>query len=288
MIFTVFAALTLAPLGQDTLHSRQGVHYTIEARLDERAEQLHARARLRYTNRAPQALDTLWFHQHLNAFRPNSAWARRELEYGQRRFQDLGREDHAFERFTAVTVNGTPVVPVYPGAPDSTVVAIPLPATLASGSSVEVVMDWSARPSTTPRRQGRAGRHYDFAQWYPRIAVFEHGEWQTQPLLPQGEFYGEFGTYDVTLEVASDQVIGSVGVPVSGEPGWRPTAASAAPMLQRDAYEQRDPEPLGFLDPEARQGNRQVRWLAEDVHHFAWSVDPDFVVRERLRRTQRR
>ena len=26
-----------------------------------------------------------------------------------------------------------------------------------------------ARPSALPRRQGRRGRHYDFAQWFPKI-----------------------------------------------------------------------------------------------------------------------
>lgn len=31
-------------------------------------------------------------------FRPNSAWARRDLESGSRRFQDLGADDHAFVR----------------------------------------------------------------------------------------------------------------------------------------------------------------------------------------------
>src|SRR5690606_31279869 len=134
----------------------------IEASLDEETDVLTGRARLKYVNRSEERLDTLWFHQHLNAFRPSSAWARRELEYGQRRFQDLGPDDHAFERFTAVTVDGRASSPVYPGAPDSTVVGIPLPAPLNPGDSVTVVMDWQARLSTTPRRQGRLGRHFDF------------------------------------------------------------------------------------------------------------------------------
>ena len=77
---------------------------------------LHGRARLRYTNRSPATLDTLWLHQHLNAFRPNSAWARRELEFGERRFQDLGpARATAFERFTAVSVGGAPGPPRLPG-----------------------------------------------------------------------------------------------------------------------------------------------------------------------------
>jgi CRP-like cAMP-binding protein len=277
-------AVTAALLGfapalaaQETAYFQQGVDYRIEARLDEETDVLHGRARLRYTNRSPRALDTLFIHQHLNAFRPNSAWARRELEYGERRFTALGPAEHAFERFTAVTVDGAAVRPAYPGAPDSTVAAIALPRPLAPGASVTVVMDWDARLSTLPRRQGRRGRHYDFAQWYPRIAVYDRTGWAYQALLPQGEFYGEFARYDITLDVAADQVIGATGVAVEGDPGYQERVAATGypPPPAADA--------LGFFTGEAESGRKRVRFFADSVHHFAWSADPayihDFVVR---------
>ena len=91
---------------------------------------------------------------------------------------------------------------------------------LAIGT-VTLRLDWTARLATVPRRQGRMGRHFDWAHWYPRIAAFKNGRWETQALLPQGEFFGEFGSYDVTLEVADDQVLGATGVPVEGDPGLR-------------------------------------------------------------------
>jgi hypothetical protein len=273
------AAPVQAAVVPDTTWIQQRVDYRIEARLDEAAELLHGRLRLVYSNNAPVALDTLWFHLHLNAFRPDSDWARRELEYGVRRFQDLGPDEHAFERVHSVTVGGVAVTPLYPGAPDSTVMAVPLPRPLVSGGSVTVHMQWDARPSTLPRRQGRRGRHYDFAQWYPRIAVHDRGGWQVQPLMPQGEFYGEFGRYDVTLDLASDQVTGATGVPVSGDPGWAGAAAvqGTAPRHRRDAYAPRTAERLGLLPGAPASGRKHVRWRAEDVHHFAWSTSPDYI-----------
>lgn len=278
VIAIAIGLLSFAAPAQDTARFQQEVEYRIEARLDEETDVLTGRARLVYTNRSSASLDTLWFHQHLNAFRPNSAWARRELELGNRRFQDLRRDEHAYERLTAVTVDERNVSPVYPGAPDSTVVAIPLAAPIPPGGSVTVLLDWTARPSTLPRRQGRRGRHYDFAQWYPRIAVYDRGGWQVQPLLPQGEFYGEFGSYDVTLDLAADQVVGSTGVPVEGDPGWAGAAAGGTtPDLQRDAYAAEPAEPLGLIGAAAEAGRKHVRWRAEDVHHFAWSVDPEYI-----------
>lgn len=276
------AALTLAaPAAAQTArpYFQQGVDYRIEARLDEDTDVLHGRARLRYVNRSPDRIDTIYVHQHLNAFRPNSAWARRELEYGERRFTDLGPNDHAFERFTSVTVDGQAVRAAYPGAPDSTVAAIPLARPLAPGDSATLVMDWDARLSTLPRRQGRAGRHFDFAQWYPRVAVYDRTGWAVQALLPQGEFYGEFARYDVTLDLPPDQVIGSTGVAVEGDPGYR----------EREESERVTASPassLGLLTGDAGQGRKRVRFVADSVHHFAWSIDPayrhDFVSRRVL------
>ncbi|HEX5724813.1 MAG TPA: M1 family metallopeptidase [Longimicrobiaceae bacterium] len=269
MISLLLALATAAP--QDTGYFQQGVDYRIEARLDDQAGVLHGRARLRYTNHSRTPLDSLYVHQHLNAFRPNSAWARRELTLGNRRFQDLGPADHAYERFTRVQVDGRDVRPAYPGAPDSTVAVIPLAAPLRPGASVTVTMDWEARPSTLPRRQGRRGRHLDWAQWYPRIAVFDHTGWAVQPLLPQGEFYGEFAAYDVLLDVAADQVIGATGVAVEGNPGWEVSD------FERRYYPARPFEPLGLLDAAAGAGRKRVRFRADSVHHFAWSADPRFV-----------
>ena len=43
----------------------------------------------------------------------------------------------------------------------------------APGASMTVAMEWDARPSTLPRRQARAGRRFDFAQWYPKVVVYD-------------------------------------------------------------------------------------------------------------------
>ena len=80
--------------------------------------------------------------------------------------------------------------------------------------------DWDARLSTVARRQGRQGRHYDFAQWYPKVVVYDQYGWEEHPLVPAGEFYGEFGNFRVQLDVPEDQVLGATGVPVCGDPGW--------------------------------------------------------------------
>jgi hypothetical protein len=275
---TSWLILAAAVATQQVPEFHQGVQYTIEAVLDTSTHVLRARERIRYLNKSPQRIDTLWFHLHLNAFRPNSAWAQRELQFGNRRFQDLGPNDHAYERVSSVRVGLNKVTPIYPHAPDSTVMAIPMPEPLNPIHSISIDIDWEARLSTLPRRQGRDGNHYDFAQWYPRIAVLDRGGWQVQPLLPQGEFYGEFATYDVTLALPKDYVVGATGVPMSGDPGWEAANIDKTrePNYKRDVYGGKAVEPLQFFTRANTNNLKRIRWRAENVHHFAWTTNPQY------------
>ena len=257
---------------------QQEVRYAIEATQDDASAILRGRARLSYRNNAPESLDRLYFHQYLNAFRPNSAWAAYDLRFDNRTFQDLGPDEHAFERITSFVIDGQRVAPVYPLSPDSTVFYVQLPRPLSSGASVEAVIDWTARLATEPRRQGRSGRHFNWAHWYPRIAVYGADGWEYRAHIRPGELNGTFGTYDVALELPADQVLGATGVPVDGDPGWEGAAVpESGPVVYRRDYYGTTPSPqLGLLGDRPASGRKRVRWHAENVHNFAWSTSPDY------------
>ncbi len=260
--------------GDTTGYWQQRADYTVIASLDDARGVVSAQGTLRYTNNSPDTLRELWMHQHLNAFRPGSRWSATDVREGRVRFQQLAEPNLAYERFTrAPRVNGQPLRVTYPLSPDSTVVHVQLSRPLPPGQNVSVELAWEARASTLPRRQGRRGRSVDMAQWYPKVAVYDRHGWKPNALVPAGEFYGEFGTFDVSLIVADDQVIGSTGVPVGGDPGWaRVAAPGQTPMLHANAYSNVPEGPMIKLSA----GQRMVRFYARDVHHFAWSASPGF------------
>lgn len=270
-----FRGATSPPSGDTVGYWQQHVHYEIVAKLDEAQTKLESEAVLTYTNNSPDTLREMFVHQYLNAFRPGSKWSARDAHENRVRFQDLSEPDFGYERFTqAPTVDGTPVIVDYPGAPDSTVAHFRLPRPLAPHDSIRVHFAWDARPSTVTRRQGRRGRTYDFAQWFPKVAVYDRAGWEPNALQPAGELYGEYGTYDVTMIVRDDQVIASTGVPVSGDPGWARVSRNGPPRLGAGAYAQL---PGRTLRADAPAGFRAVRFVANDVHHFAWSASPDYL-----------
>jgi len=262
------------PSGDTVGYWQQHVHYRIVARLDEAATRLHSRGELVYVNNSPDTLKEMYFHQYLNAFRPGSKWSAVDEREGRVRFQNLKDPDYGYERFTTPpTVDGSAVFIDYPGAPDSTVVHFRLPRPLPPHDSIRIAFEWDARPSTVPRRQAHRGRTWDFAQWYPKVAVYDRAGWEPNALVPAGELYGEYGTYDVTMIVADDQVLVSTGIPVAGDPGWERVKKGGDLRLGRDAYGSDTTLPPNLEVP---SGSRAVRFVAENVHHFAWSASPDY------------
>ena len=270
------ASFLLLLLARDTTgYWQQQVSYRITASLDEPTGVLTGRERISYVNRSSATLRDFYVHQYLNAFRPGSRWAAADSAEGRDRFQHLGDPDYAFERITAATLAGRELRPDYPYAPDSTIAHWTLARPLVPGDSLVVEVEWHARLSTLPRRQGRQGRRFDFAQWYPKVVVYDKYGWEDHPLYPAGEFYGEFATYDVTLDLPEDQVIGATGVPVEGDPGWE--KAKADPALQIDY--QRDWYHAPRTTQQCAQvaaGRKCVRFRAERVHHFAFSLNPQY------------
>ena len=120
---------------------QQGVHYTIEARLNEEAGTLTGAAILMYTNNSAETLSELYLHLHLNAFRPNSRWARAE-QRKQYDFQALQEPDFGYERLSSARIGNSDLEVSYPHEPDSTVVRLamarPMSRATASSDAVSV------------------------------------------------------------------------------------------------------------------------------------------------------
>jgi hypothetical protein len=290
LLLAVTTLLQAAVPGPRAAYWQQDVRYEIRASLDEAAGVLSGSQRMLYRNNSPDTLTTISFHLHLNAFRPGSRWADADSLERRRRFNDLTDPAYAFNRVREVRVEGRPVEPIWPLAPDSTIVRFVLPAPLVPGGSVTVDLGWDARPSTFPRRQGRRGRAFDFAQWYPKVVVYDRFGWEEQALYPGGEFYGEFATYLVDLDVPADQVVGATGVPLCGDPGWeQANRVPDRPIQYRRDYYPNAPKYQARGDdcvPESAEqaerveqagvGRKRIVWYAENVHHFAMSLNPQY------------
>src|SRR5258708_17528518 len=132
--------------GDSTAYGQRQVGYRITASLAEPSGVLTGHERIAYHNRSPFTLRDFYVHDYLNAFRPGSRWAAADSAEQRERFQHLKDPDYGFERITRATVEGEPLRPDYPYAPDSTIAPSALPRPLAPRASLVVDIQWQARP----------------------------------------------------------------------------------------------------------------------------------------------
>jgi hypothetical protein len=60
-------------------------------------------------------------------------------------------------------------------------------------------------------RSGHDGQSYMICQWYPKPAVYDRKGWHQFPYLDEGEFYSEYGNFDVTITLPSQYIVGATG-----------------------------------------------------------------------------
>lgn len=190
--------------------------YDIAATLDTAAQRITAKMTLRYTNNSPDTLGYLWLQTEQNAFRANSLNTLifpQDSRFGARGF-DGGYVISTIEqrvpgRGASAAVRRLPVV----AADHETLTRVVLAVPLAPGKSTALEIAYHFQvPEHGADRMGRDGPLYEIAQWYPRVAVYDDVRgWNTEPYLGQGEFYLDFGDYNLSLTVPAGYIVAATG-----------------------------------------------------------------------------
>ena len=267
------------PLAGQTGYFQQAVDYALDVRLDDEAHTVTGTARITYTNNAPHALDSLVFHCWPRAFSSDeSAFARQQLRNGSTRFHFAPREARGTMDSLDFRVDGKPVaIDFNRDSPDIGVLRLTTP--VAAGQTVTIETPFRVRVPESFSRLGHVGQSYQITQWYPKPAVYDREGWHAMPYLDQGEFYSEFGDFDVRITLPANYVVGATGeLQEASEKQWMlDKAASTRKSLTN--YEQN--VNYGYVDelfPASASTTKTLSYRAENVHDFAWFADKRFLV----------
>jgi Peptidase family M1 domain len=249
--------------GPGASYWQQRADYTLQGTLtsDGRVE---GRGTIRYHNNSPDTLNRVLLHLEQNVFKEGARRNRRVPITG-------GIE------VTDVRVDGIPARHDHPGRryyQSLTLLQVQLPEPLLPGGTIELSSVWSftVPPAPTFRNGNLDDEVFSIAQWYPRVAVYDdvYG-WDETPYLGDGEFYLEYGNFDVELTVPAGWLIGATGTLEN------PVEVIGAEAAARLASAQNSTETVRIAEATSGTGTSTWHFTASDVRDFAWSVSPRYV-----------
>ena len=274
-------ALLLPLIGTAQNYFQQQVDYTISVRLDDERHMLHAQERFVYTNNSSTTLDTLWIHLWPNAYRDRETALCEQLD----RMGDLGlhfssEEERGYIDSLAFTTDGASSIWGF-HAKHSDIAWIKLTSSLAPGGSLTIATPFRVKiPDGKFSRLGHTKQAYYITQWYPKPAVFDATGWHAMPYLTEGEFYSEFGSFDVSITLPSNYVVGATGVlQEQSERTWMDSLASVPYSETQKFYLDKQRSALNVFPPSAST-TKTIRYKQDRVHDFGWFADKRFIVRK--------
>jgi len=238
---------------------QQEVRYDIKVTLDETGHSLKGFEDLVYTNHSPDTLHYIYMHIWPNAYKDNTTALYRQLSTIEERKEKLKRiKENGYIDQLAFTAGGAPIT-TEPHPQYADILKLLLPQALLPGASVTFTTPFFVKIPSYFSRLGHEGKSYMITQWYPKPAVYDSKGWHEMPYLDQGEFYSEYGSYDVHITLPATYVVGATGQLLT---------TTEAEAYKNTGHPPHKTSPTKTLD-----------YHADNVHDFAWFADQNFIVR---------
>ncbi|PSQ90609.1 MAG: peptidase, partial [Bacteroidetes bacterium QS_4_64_154] len=261
---------------------QQTVDYQIDVSLDTAANRVTGTETITYTNNAPEALERLWVQLEQNYFKPGSRG--NAIVPDNARFSGFFDEAGYDLSNLRVQRNGEATTP--DTLIDGTRMRVSLDEPLASGDSLQLSFDFAyTLPEDGADRHGRLqvdqGTVYQFAQWYPRMYVYDdvHG-WNSLPYLGQGEYYLEYGDFEVNITVPRDMIVAATGRLQNPDEVLTDTQRDrlAEARDSRETVTIIDSTEVGDASTRpSGSGPLTWRYTADRVRDFAWAASQAFL-----------
>jgi hypothetical protein len=170
---------------------------------------------------------------------------------------------------------------------DGTIAIVPLAHPIAPGDTAVLEAEWHHEVVEIPptRRGGarggrRGSRVFQVAQWYPQVASYDDLRgWDMEPHLGSSEFYNNFATFDVRLQVPAGWLIGATGTLQNAE-----AVLSPAVRTRLSRATESDSQIVVVAAEERGAGRSTVsgerlvwHFAADSVNDFAWATSADYL-----------
>ncbi|MGV8879523.1 MAG: M1 family metallopeptidase [Sphingobacteriaceae bacterium] len=263
--------------------------YQLSVKLNDQNNEISGSVIMTYTNNSPDKLSYLWMQLDQNLFEENSRGSAIIPVNGSRNGSkgqafDGGYKIKSVELIGAGKSGRSPVKHLV----EDTRMQIFLPEAMKpAGDKVKIKIEYSfVSPDYGSDRMGvlqtKNGKIFTIAQWYPRVNVYDDvNGWNMIPYTGPGEFYLEYGDFDVNITVPANHLVvcsGALQNPQDvytpeQQKRWNAAAQSDQTVMIRSEEE--------VTDPKSRpQGKKELTWhfKIQNARDVAWGSSAAFII----------
>ena len=256
---------------------QQQVDFNIDVTLNDKDHTLDGFVKMDYYNNSPDTLHYIWFHLWPNAYKNDrTAFSDQLLENGRTDFYFSNNDKRGYINRIGFKVNGT-VARMEDHPQHQDIIKIVLPKPLAPKCSAKIQTPFHVQLPFNFSRGGHVGQSYQITQWFPKPAVYDRKGWHPMPYLDQGEFYSEFGNYEVQVTLPKNYVVAATGVLQDEEEQSWLNKKITKPVICRDCREAKK-QAIDKTQITSSKETKTIHFKQHDIHDFAWFADKSFIV----------
>ncbi len=274
IIFLLFIIFTETKIFAQKQYWQQQANFTISVTLNDADNSLTGLENIAYFNHSPDTLTYIWFHLWPNAYKNDkTAFSDQQLENGSTDFYFSEENKKGYINQLNFKVDkATANIEDHPLHQD--IIKLILPKPLKPGEAVNIETPFHVKLPYNFSRGGHVNQSYQITQWYPKPAVYDKDGWHEMPYVDQGEFYSEFGEYDVKITVPKNYIIAATGNLLNeDEKEWLKTKAAS---IQNKTASKSKIENKSIAS--STEFKTLHYWQSTPVHDFAWFADKSFIV----------
>ncbi|MEX1190811.1 MAG: M1 family metallopeptidase [Brumimicrobium sp.] len=279
-IFSLFFGLVFS-LGVDAQeYWQQEVNYTIEVELDDKQHVLRGFETFEYINNSPDELDFIYIHLWPNAYKNGKTALAKQLYLDGNNLLKFGADSlKGYIDSLDFKANGKSLSWEF-HEHEVDIAKIKFEKPLKPNEKISISTPFKVKiPSGEISRLGHIDQSYQITQWYPKPAVYDKDGWHQMPYLNQGEFYSEYGSFDVSITLPENYVVGSTGdLQTKSEEDFLNQKFEETKLkidqLEADKKRSKDKTPF----PASSQKMKTIRYTQDNVHDFAWFADKRYDV----------
>lgn len=278
----ILISFLLGSVASAQSYFQQEVNYKINVTLNDKENTLSAYEEFEYINNSPDALDFIYIHIWPNAYKNSETALGKQLyRQGNNALEYATPEEKGGIDSLDFKVNNEAVKWEY-DAEHIDICKVYFASPLQPGASVTISTPFKVKiPDGGISRLGHVGQSYQITQWYPKPAVYDQNGWHQMPYLNQGEFYSEYGSFDVSITLPANYIVGSTGdLQTESEISFlEEKFKETEHKFKTNEFGEGKKMGGGSTPfPPSSDSLKTIRYKQKNVHDFAWFADKRFEV----------